>query len=208
MKCPLCSQNAILFSTIHSKEYYRCGNCFVIFLSAEFYISREKEKLRYQLHNNNVNDKGYQAFVNPIVQAVLTHFSKASTGLDFGSGTAPVITKLLRDQNYNLTTYDLYFDNNKKALQKSYDFIVCCEVIEHLKKPFKTFQLLKSLLNPYGSLLCMTHIYNETINFENWYYKNDETHIIFYHKESLKWIKNTLGFSNVTVQNRLVVFNL
>ena len=36
----------------------------------------------------------------------------------------------------------------------------------------------------------MTDVFNQSINFENWYYKNDETHVIFYTKNTFDWIKN------------------
>jgi 2-polyprenyl-3-methyl-5-hydroxy-6-metoxy-1,4-benzoquinol methylase len=171
-----------------------------------FYTSLENEKNRYQEHNNDINDIGYQNFVQPIVQSVLNNFKNTTQGLDFGCGTGPVITKLLRDKNYNITTYDPFFDNNTEALKKTYDFIVCCEVIEHFHHPFKEFKLLKSLLKPKGKLFCMTDLLSETVNFNKWYYKNDNTHVIFYHRNTCKWIQENIGFSKVTVSNRLIVF--
>jgi hypothetical protein len=52
----------------------------------------------------------------------------------------------------------------------------------------------------------MTHVYNETIDFENWYYKNDETHVIFYQQETIQWIAQQLGFSKFSINNRLIIF--
>lgn len=171
-----------------------------------YYISEESEITRYKEHNNNVHDLGYQKFVQPIVNSVLSDFNPTATGLDFGCGTGPVITKLLRDNKYNIQTYDPFFDNNPEALETTYNYIVCCEVIEHFHHPLKEFQLLKSLLRPNGKLYCMTDVFHEKINFEHWYYKNDETHVIFYHKNSFDWIAQHLNFSKVTVQNRLIIF--
>ena len=54
----------------------------------------------------------------------------------------------------------------------------------------------------------MTDVFNQSINFENWYYKNDETHVIFYTKNTFDWIKNELGFSKVSVLNRLIIFEI
>jgi len=97
-------------------------------------------------HNNDVNDSGYHKFVSPIVNAVLNDFLPEHKGLDFGAGTGPVISKLLTDRNYQIKQYDPYFFNLPELLQKKYDYIVCCEVIEHFYDPDKEFQLLKSLL--------------------------------------------------------------
>lgn len=206
MICTLCNTETIFLENIHLKTYYNCPNCKGILMNPANFVSISEEITRYKTHNNDVYDSGYQNFVKPIVNSVLTDLNITDQGLDFGCGTGPVITKLLRDKKYNITTYDPFFDNNLAALKTTYNFIVCCEVIEHFHNPFKEFKLLKSLLKPNGKLYCMTDIYNETINFKNWYYKNDETHVFFYHKHTFDWIKNNFGFSKVTVKNRLIIF--
>ena len=172
----------------------------------QYYPSASQEIKRYQEHNNNPLDSGYQKFVNPITHAIFNDFKPTNTGLDFGCGTGPVIAKLLRDKNYNITTYDPFFDNNIAALKNKYHYIACCEVIEHFHQPLKEFKLLQSLLKPQGKLYCMTDIYHSDIDFEKWYYKNDQTHVIFYHKNTLLWIQKQLKFSKVSIQNRLVIF--
>ena len=50
----------------------------------------------------------------------------------------------------------------------------------------------------------MTEIYNQDINFRNWYYKEDFTHIFFYQKETLQWIKNKFEFSSLIIKDRLI----
>jgi SAM-dependent methyltransferase len=206
MNCILCKSTAIIYSKVNATEYYKCTTCTAIFRNPSNYFSSEKEKQRYLDHNNDINDIGYQNFVSPIVNEVFSNFNIEDNGLDFGCGTGPVITKLLRDKNYHITTYDPFFDNNLEALKNTYNYIVCCEVIEHFHHPFKEFQLLKSLLKHNGKLYCMTHVYNETIDFENWYYKNDETHVIFYQQETIQWIAQQLGFSKFSINNRLIIF--
>ncbi|MCL4857464.1 MAG: methyltransferase, partial [Flavobacteriales bacterium] len=58
-----------------------------------------------------------------------------------------------------------------------------------------------------GKLICMTDIYNPTIDFASWYYKNDPTHVFIYQKETFEWIKTTFNFSELTIEKRLVVFS-
>jgi 2-polyprenyl-3-methyl-5-hydroxy-6-metoxy-1,4-benzoquinol methylase len=206
MKCSLCNSSVSQTFVSQQREYYKCNTCFAIGMNPHFFPSTEKEISRYQNHNNNVNDIGYQNFVKPIVENVLTQFNPTDIGLDFGCGTGPVITKLLRDKQYTINTYDPFFDNNIDALNTTFNYIVCCEVIEHFHHPYKEFKLLKSLLQPNGKLFCMTAIYNENIDFENWYYKNDETHVFFFHKNTFEWLKNEFGFSKVSIENRLIIF--
>ncbi|MCR3921506.1 MAG: class I SAM-dependent methyltransferase [Firmicutes bacterium] len=202
----MCNGDATLFQIVSGKEYYQCRSCSSILLHPRMFISNEEEKKRYQEHNNDVDDIRYQKFVAPIVTKVRKKFTPAHNGLDFGAGTGPVITKILRDHGYNITIYDPYFWHNPEALEQKYDFIACCEVIEHFHDPAKEFSLLRSLLKPNGSLLCMTDIYTQDIDFKQWYYKNDQTHVFFYHAQAFQWIKAHLHFSTVTIDGRLIHF--
>lgn len=165
-----------------------------------------KEKLRYETHNNDVNDAGYQNFVSPITMAILENFTQDDSGLDFGAGTGPVITKVLKDNNFGIKAYDPFFHNNPKLLDKKYDYIACCEVMEHFYSPKKEFALLKNILRKGGVLYCMTDIYDQSIDFNTWYYKNDPTHVFIYQRETIIWIKNKFNFSNVNIKGRLITF--
>lgn len=204
--CTLCQSETVYIDTIAKKEYFRCLNCHSIQMNPGNYVSYEEEKSIYEEHNNDVNDIRYQRFVSPIVENVLLNFNKSHLGLDFGAGTGPVITKMLNDEGYILEKYDPFFWNNEKVLKKKYDYIVCCEVIEHFHSPFKEFKLLKSLLNENGMLFLKTEIYNDNIVFKDWYYKNDSTHVFFYHEDSFKWIKDKLNFSSLKIDNRLITY--
>lgn len=205
MRCLLCENELDDFTYWNEKEYFKCINCHSIILKPSHYISSKEEKERYQEHNNDVNDKRYQAFVSPIVEGVLNDYHKDHEGLDFGSGTGPVITKMLRDQGYKIVTYDPFFANNKERLKESYDYIVCCEVMEHFHNPRLEFSRLKSMLKPGGSLYLKTDIYSQEIDFDSWYYKNDPTHVFFYHKYALEYIKKQYGFSDMIIENDMIV---
>jgi hypothetical protein len=206
MKCPLCEQPSNHFYSHDSKEFYFCTNCFSVFLDRKNYVSVGEEKSRYEMHNNDVNDVRYQTFVSPIVDSILKDFKKTDKGLDFGSGTGPVITKMLRDKNYDVQEYDPFFANHPESLEKKYDYIACCEVIEHFHHPSYEFKRLWSLLNPGGALFCMTELYEDSPGFESWHYKNDPTHVFFYHQDSLAWIRDNIGFSSLEISGRLIVF--
>ena len=175
-------------------------------LDPQSQLSPELEKQRYLLHNNDAADPGYQKFVQPIVDAVKMNFNSKHQGLDFGSGSESVVAKLLGDSGYSLSLYDPFFHNEQKLLKKTYDYIVCCEVMEHFVDPKNEFTLLRSLLQENGKLFCMTSIYNEEIDFKNWYYKNDLTHRFFYHKNSLAWIKSAHNFSALKIKDNLIEF--
>lgn len=204
--CSLCDSKTEAFYKNKQGEYYQCTNCLSIMLDPLDYVSSKEEKKVYKTHNNDVDDIRYQNFVSPIVESVKKYYDVSHIGLDFGAGTGPVITSLLEKEGYSLNLYDPFFHPYPENLRLSYDYIVCCEVMEHFHKPYDEFRKLTAMLNPNGSLFCMTSMYDESIDFNDWYYKRDETHVFFYHKKAIEWIKNEFGFSELEVDSRLIRF--
>ena len=204
--CPLCNSAATLFCEKPKHLFYKCNTCEGIFRPKYTFLTAEEEKSHYEKHNNDVFDERYQAFVSPIVNAILNDFSPEAKGLDFGSGTGPVIAKMLTDKGYQVQNYDLFFENDVALLNQKYDYVSCCEVMEHFQQPYKEFELLKSLLLPKGKLYCKTEVFNNQKPFENWYYKDDFTHVFIYQPKTLKWLKKEFHFSNLIIKEKLIVF--
>lgn len=169
-------------------------------------LSPEQERQRYLAHNNSPTDPEYRKFVAPIVDAVKKHFTLNHLGLDFGAGPAAVIAEILKSKDYKVETYDPFFHDQPALLKQTYDYIACCEVIEHFRDPARGFKLLRSLLKPNGALLCMTELYDEGIDFGKWAYKNDITHRFFYTRRALEWIRVNFNFASLKIDGRLVSF--
>ena len=205
--CPLCGSHGTEFYKSKKSVYFQCTNCSGIFMDNKLRPDSEMEKLRYEEHINDVENEGYQKFVLPITSSVLREFSPTDKGLDFGAGTGPVISKILNDNNFSIVQYDPFFHNYPNLLNHKYDYIACCEVMEHFYQPKKEFELLLNLLQPNGKLFCMTDLYNETIDFRKWYYKNDQTHVFIYHQDSIDWIQKEIGFSDFIIDGRLITFS-
>lgn len=199
--CPLCCSAG---NWVSGTEFLLCNECQGFFRHVRHLPGLEQEKARYETHNNDVNDPGYQAFVSPIVSAVLRDFTPNRSGLDFGAGPGPVISKLLREKGFHIVQYDPFFHNHTALLEDSYDYIVCCEVIEHFHSPDKEFQLLKRLLKPEGRLYCMTCLYSPGMELGDWFYIKDPTHVFLYQPATLEWIRRNHGFSSCIIQGRMV----
>jgi SAM-dependent methyltransferase len=187
-------------------EFHLCVECRGFYRHFRHRPGIEEEKARYETHNNDVNDPGYQRFVSPIVSSVLRDFTPNHSGLDFGAGTGPVISKLLRDRGFDIVKYDPFFHDHPVLLEDTYDYIVCCEVVEHFYAPAREFARLKRLLKPQGRLYCMTHLYNPELDFRNWYYIKDPTHVFIYQSATMEWIRQKYGFSLCAIQDRLITF--
>lgn len=201
--CPLCHHVGTPFYNV---LFFICDECKGIFKARRFLLPPIEEQARYEMHQNDIFDSNYQKFVSPITTRVLKDFKADALGLDFGAGKGPVASKILQDHTYHINKYDPYFINTPKVLELKYDYIVCCEVMEHFYNPDKEFNLLKNCLKPNGYLYCMTLIYKPENDFENWYYKNDPTHVFIYQKETLEWIRINFKFSSLTIDNRLILF--
>ena len=207
--------SCILCNTSTTSDYFRnekhhfliCEGCTTVFRHPNSWISPSAEKERYLAHHNDVEDTGYQTFVTPLVEEIIVNFQATASGLDFGAGTGPVVASMLEKAGYSISLYDPFFHPNKALLENKYDFIICCEVIEHFHKPLQEFKLLKSLLKPNGKVFCMTSLWTgSTKEFENWWYKNDSTHTLFYNPANLKFIQENGSYSSVSIKGSCVVF--
>ncbi|XDD42113.1 class I SAM-dependent methyltransferase [Leptospira sp. WS60.C2] len=175
-------------------------------MDQSFLPSQEDEKKRYLEHNNDIEDPKYQNFLRPIVEKVIQFQTPKDDGLDYGAGPGPVVQYLLEKKGYPIQLYDPFFHPNEKALIKTFDYIILTEVVEHFHQPKTEFRKLYNLLNPNGRLYILTHPYEDSILFEKWYYKNDQTHTFFYTKEAFEWIKEYYAFQNLEIENRIILF--
>ncbi len=207
LECPLCGKSGYFFITSRNVHYYRCSGCNSVFMASSCHLNYENEKIRYDQHNNDVHNPGYRKFVKPMVDKIKEEICIYSKGLDYGAGPGPVATVLLKESGYqSIALYDPFYWPDRNVLKKQYNFIICCEVIEHFRNPAQSFKLLRSLMLPGGSLYCMTVIYEENIDFHEWYYKNDPTHVFFYHPKALSFIENEYNFSSYFIEGRLICY--
>ena len=128
----MCEKHA---NPLETDEFFHCTVCQGIFRSREYHLPPEQEKKRYLEHDNDVHDAGYRQFVLPITSDILRTYERSAYGLDFGAGPGPVISEVLQEQGYNIIKYDPFFSPDTSPLAAMYDFIVCCEVIEHFFSP-------------------------------------------------------------------------
>ena len=211
-KCKLCHHKVKWYCDYFKipKSFYKCTNCKAIYRDFETFVDEETEEKRYRTHNNDVYDERYQKFVSPITNAVSEDFEQTAKGLDYGCGTGPVATFILEKKGYNIRLYDPFFYPDTSFENERYDFIICCEVMEHFFNPQVEFQKLKNLLKPNGKLYCKTKMITDEFSveaFKNWHYKNDPTHVFFYSPKTLQVIQEQFGFSSVTFDDKLIIFH-
>jgi len=208
--CPLCAAAGRLFYADPRTEraYGVCPRCSLHYMSPTDRLSLSQEATHYRLHNNDVTDLRYQAFVRPLYDEVRRHFPPGAVGLDFGAGPGPALAEMLRRDGYDVSLYDpIYWPNAAALAVGRYDFIVASEVVEHFYHPRDEFIRLRTLLKEGGMLAVMTLFLAPEITFADWHYRRDPTHVVFYSPESLMWIKDQVGFSELTTDgSRVAVF--
>jgi len=56
---------------------------------------------------------------------------------------------------------------------------------------------LRRMLRSGGLLAVMTLLWEEGIDFANWHYRREPTHVAFYSQLTFRWIERFCGFSKV-----------
>ncbi len=208
IQCPLCRNTGNLFYQSKKRNFFECTRCTGIFVDQANLLEKEEEKERYDHHSDDINNQGYRNSVNPTVSEILKNFTTTDKGLDFGCGKSEIVAKLLQERGYDIVGYDPFYKPQKETLQHKYDYITACEVVEHFNNPEKEFLLLKSLLKSRGKLILQTNIFTSNIDFGNWWYKNDATHVFFYTPQCLQFVGLFLDFNSIEIGDNLIVFSL
>ena len=193
VRCPLCDTPADAYASYNQYDYYSCPECHGVCMNPSQRLSPDRELAEYLTHQNDIHDPRFQQYVRPLVDLIIQEQLPQNVGLDFGAGFAPVITHMLEDHGYTLNLYDPFFHPDTTTLQHTYDYIVTCEVIEHLYHPRETFLQLCNLLNRGGTLYCRTSIFTEDIDFNRWHYRKEATHVFFYRSQTIHWIAQMVG---------------
>ena len=188
-QCPLClGESGDDFFQDDRRSFLRCSNCRLIFVPPHFFLSPEKEKSRYDTHQNSPEDPRYRAFLSQLFDPVKKRLSKNSKGLDFGSGPGPTLSVMFEEAGHQMTLYDRFYAFEPAVFKKSYDFITSSETVEHIQSPKSELDQIWSCLKPNGILGIMTQFVPSTIEFGSWYYKNDPTHVCFFERQTFHWL--------------------
>jgi len=205
-KCTLCNHEAVFFKDAHSRQFFRCEQCDLIFLLPEQRLNTAQEFERYNLHQNDSNDENYRLFLNQLAEPMIQNLTAGVKGLDYGSGPGPTLSKIFEEQGFKMALYDPYFAANENVLKQSYDFVTCCETAEHFFNPKKQFDLLNQVLRCDGWLGVMTQILKEGEMFEDWYYAKDPTHVSFYSHKTMQWLAQRYGWKVLIPRENVILF--
>ena len=222
MKCPLCGADPAAPYLPESLSAYReCEECRLVFLEPRARVGLQAERARYLQHHNSSEDEGYRKHLMGPIEALLQQLKSRGLGrkdasdpadganclgLDFGCGPEPVAQLLLQERGYPCLNYDPFFAFEPELLQRHYDFVLCIEVVEHLREPGLAWQLLHRLLRPGGILVVRTELLDAKIDFPSWWYRQDSTHICFYRERTMHCLEERFAWSVMRAGESVWIF--
>lgn len=194
--CRVCREGELRdFATIDQRRYEQCPACHATLVAVEDLPSAETELQHYLHHENDIHDPGYRKFVSKLVEPLASRLEAGAVGLDYGCGTGPVAAAMLRERGFGVELFDPFFAPDESPLARTYDFILCSEVVEHFHWPAEEFDKLEQLLRSGGTLAIMTCFQAGDEAFASWHYRRDPTHVAFYREETLRHVAAQRGWN-------------
>ncbi len=219
--CPICAGTCSLFDVVDFNKsceelrgkflslagipvyYARCGTCGFCFAPE---LARWKpEEFSEKIYNDEyvIVDPDYIE-VRPRTNAanLITLFGDrihSIKHLDYGGG-AGLLAKLLRESDWNSTSYDPFADKNISAEQLGkFDLITAYEVFEHVPNVPELMSNLRALLAQDGLILFSTLLSDGNIHPGkrlNWWYASPRNgHISLFSRDSLSILAQKNGFN-------------
>ena len=207
MICIVCKNtNTKAFAHFDNKKHWQCGNCKAIYLDKRNYLNGKEEYAHYLTHNNDIEDERYKLFLSKLMNPLIKELKENSTGLDYGCGPGPALAKMLEEIGHKIYVYDPFFFPIHENLSKKYDFICCTETIEHFHDPYKEFHNFNELIINKGVIGLMTNFYTDDNLFEDWYYRKDPTHVVFYCEETFYSLAKIFKWNCEINEKNIVIF--
>lgn len=204
--CPLCSGTPVPFHVDGERWFFRCARCSLVFLHPGQRLTPLHEVLRYCEHRNSADDEGYVQFLSRLADPVRARLTEGARGLDYGCGPAPVLAAIFTAAGYPTESYDPFFLGDEGVHGKTYDFVSCTEVLEHVYDPFSFLERLGSIVRSGGLIALMTRFYGVEARFPDWWYHRDPTHVCFYNQETMKWIADSFGWTLEIPTSNVAIF--
>jgi hypothetical protein len=188
--CPLCGlPDPALYFQGDSQDYRRCRRCVLIFVPPGQRLDPVAERARYDLHQNDVADPRYRAFLSRLMEPLLERVPPGAEGLDFGCGPGPALAAMLTERGRPTACYDPYYAPDESIWKRPYAFIAASEVVEHLYHPARELDRLFGVLQSGGWLGIMTKPPPADLGaFATWHYRREPTHVAFYSRPTFEYV--------------------
>ena len=168
------------------------------------------QKLRYDTHQNTIDNAGYVQTFKPVIDYLIQHYSQELRGqisvLDWGSGPTPVLAELLKRVGFQPEIYDPVYCSQKPT--HTFDVIVSTEVVEHFCEVRKEWNEVLKYLKPGGVFVGLTQFQPSDEELKKWWYLRDPTHFSFYSEKTFRWLALQRGLQLAICKSPLFVFQV
>jgi hypothetical protein len=212
MSCLLCQSNEVVLKYqkedphVGHREYFKCSHCSLIYVPPKYHLNWSDQKERYDQHQNNPDDPGYQKFLNKLLTPLKSFLKKGDQGLDYGCGPGPAISPLFTKDGFHAEDYDPIYKPDQSLLNQKYDFVTCTEVVEHFSDVLSDWKKMMSLVKSGGVIGVMTEFVPEDQKLADWYYIKDPTHICFYSPKVFQWVAKEFHLEILSSKQNVVIF--
>jgi SAM-dependent methyltransferase len=200
--CPVCRSGEprpVPLLSVDGRDYWRCRTCAARFLDPRQRPLPDAEYAHYLTHQNHPDDPGYRQFLSKLADPLMSRLaegaSEPSRGLDYGCGPGPALAARLREAGHEMALYDPFFHPDPSPLDRVYDFVTSTETAEHFHRPAAELDRLMRLVRPGGWLAIMTSFQTDDARFQNWHYRKDPTHVVFYREATMRHLAASRGWS-------------
>lgn len=187
------------------RHFFRCSQCGLVCVDPLQRLSAVEEKAEYDLHENGTEDRDYKQFLSSLCDPFVDKIKPQSKGLGFGCGPGPALSSMFEESGFVMKKYDVFYDDKPIVLLEAYDFITAIEFVEHLFCPGPVIERLWKRILSGGTLGLMTKLLSGPSAFSRWHYKNDQTHVCFFSRESFLWLAKHLDARLEIVGNDLIL---
>lgn len=177
------------------RDFVHCPSCGLVFVAEAQWLSVADERGRYDHHDNSESNPGYVRFLGEVADVVGAVAEPGARVLDFGAGENAVLAGQLRRLGYDAVAYDPLYGLGRDALSGTYDVVILCEVIEHLRDLRDEILSVSKCLGPSGAIVVRTQCYPAVEEVPSWWYARDATHINFFAPGTLAFAAKLCGLA-------------
>lgn len=196
--CPICNSPSV-FLIKKKRIFWECPVCTLIFTPQK--LCSIYETLHYIRQWKNSSQDFWNKVIATILPLLETHHVPRRI-LDFGAGSGD-FSKTLRSRGFDVTEYEpmRHVKTGSQDYPVLFDCIIALEVIEHIQNLQEVFAMLSRWLAPGGMLFFSTVIIEPSPDpahkqhqFQNYWYKDDLTHVNFFTVPAIEMLASILGF--------------